>query len=778
VLQRTCGRFVVHNKGGNAVFANASSRLLPVPLQKKGNATGWVLALRGCELGEISAVQVGGTSVAARVIPASQVERWLASQPTDPVSSGPALLGSSGSLDTAYVYFQVDAGAHTPHERSLSVVFGQGATSHTQALERVRLQIAHNGAESSRRPVQVRWEEDTPLDFTGTRLADARFVGPPCVKSTGAVSASEGELRVNATFHCPVPVAGEPGVTVNDPTCECRAIAYDRALDAYPELPKGTFNYLRSPIRVVANLDYLRSKPAVIGDSRSHGAFSGAVTSRSQRWAYPHLVVDKMGGTPLVQNLIHTGPNIEDSIKTILPGRYGPAPKQIDLDARHLAVLRNDVAVIEPPETVPTHTGVAGFDYTNVLRTSGVCLDVEGAAERREGAKVPEQICAQRCEDSHGNELPSPSVEAQLALGCSELTPIEMIEEIQPTFVFASAAPNHALSCAVTTTTEGCLEWDRFERDSAEVFKRLRAIPSIKGGVVFGIPPLSAIPYLKPHRPEEVCPNGTTKLRPFWKEDFLLGDDEILDCDERRQLDDFVTAVNERLRELAALNRYAYVDAVPTFNRFQTQGVPIRDEDGHEICRARPTWPTRTMNVGPEGLDHSENFGNDAGCGLISIDGAHPSQLGQTIMADEQIAAIDSFYGLSIPRFDDAELLATWEFDDLAQTRSTWTTSCARPRRDDRRGRRDRRVRRAGRRVRRDERARVPGGGRDRGDPRPHSCARRVPRAGRPGAHHRARLQARRSGGRARALLGRPLPRRRRRDSGRVTRSSGSAPSP
>lgn len=659
VLRATCGRFVGHHRGGNAVFAGAAARPLERP--KKGRV-GWVMALVGCKLEKISAIEVDGTAVTAKVIPAAQVGSWLASEPTVPVSNAAPLLGSASGLTSAYVHFEIEAGAHTPHERALAVRFGNA----TQELERIRLQVAHNGSETSRAPDEVRWEEETELVFGGARLANARFVGPACVKNAAVAASTETQLRVNATFHCPVPVEGEPGVTVNDPTCDCPAIAYDRALDAYPELPKKTFNYLHSPIRVVANLDYLKANPAVIGDSLSHGAFSGTVTQRSQRWAYPHLVVDKMGGTPLVQNMIHTGPNVEDTIKTIVPGRYGRATKAIDLDARHLGVLRNDLALPGPREELPTHAGVAGFDYTNVLRTSGICLDKRGDAERRADAEVPEQICA-RCEDADGDELPSPSVDAQLALGCSELTPIEMMEEVEPTFVFAAAAPNHALACAVTTTTAGCLEWDRFERDSAEVFRRLRRIQSIKGGVVFGIPPLSSIPYLKAHRPEEPCADGTTKLRAFWKEDFFLGEDEILDCEEREQLDDFVAAVNDRLRDLAELNRYAYVEAEPTFERLKTQGQPIRDEDGVEFCRARTTWPTRTEDLGPDDLAHPENVGNDAGCGIISLDGAHPSQFGHVVMANELIGAINSFYQVDVPRFDDAELLAHWEFDDLAQ---------------------------------------------------------------------------------------------------------------
>lgn len=660
VLQKTCGRFVAHHKGGNAILGPT----VRAPAIGKKKPQAWVMALRGCNLDKIRAIEVEGSGVTATVLPAPGVAGWLSSEPTLPVGSAlqPVATGSF-----VLVRFQVEANAHTAHERALSVVFANGSSTRTQALGSVRLQVAHNGVESRRRPLEVRWEEETPLLFAGARLADARFVGPACVKQATVTANDETSLAVTATFHCPVAIPGEPGVTVNDPTCACPIVAYDKALDVYPELAKKTFNYFTSPLRVVANLDYLKRKPAVVGDSLSHGAFSGTVTERSQRWAYPHQVVLKMGGTPLVQNVIHTGPNVEDTVKAVLFDRYGPAPGPFRLDPEPIGLLEDDTVTLGASTDLPTHTGVAGFDYTNVLRTSGICLDTELAAERREGAHVPEQICDRRCEDTDGNEYPSPSVDAQLALGCSDRTPIEMMEELEPTFVFAAAAPNHALACAVTTKIEGCLEWDRFERDSAEVFRRLRAIPTIKGGAVFGIPPLGSIPYLTEHRPEEVCPSGKTKLRAFWKEDLFLSEDEIIDCDEREVLDGFITAVNDRLRELAEQSRYAYVDSITTFERLATEGQAIRDEGGTEICRARTDWPRRTMNVGPDGFEFPENIGNDAGCGMFSLDGAHPSQLGHTVMANELIRGIDDYYGVDIPTFDDGELFAVWEDDDLAQ---------------------------------------------------------------------------------------------------------------
>jgi hypothetical protein len=661
VLQKTCGRFVAHHKGGNAVLASAVRT--PAVKKRKGPQA-WVMALRGCRLDQIRSIQVEGSGVTATVLPASSVADWLSSEPTLPVGS---LLQPVAPGSFVLVRFEVAGNAHVEHERDIAVTFGSESGTSTQELERIRLQVAHNGVESRRRPLEVRWEEETPLVFSGARLADARFVGPACVKQAAIDANGETSLAVTATFHCPVAVPGEPGVTVNDPTCDCPIVAYDRALDVYPELPKRTFNYFSSPLRVVANLDYLRQKPAVIGDSLSHGAFSGTVTERSQRWAYPHQVVLQMGGTPLVQNIIHSGPNVEDTVKTILFDRYGPAPGPFRLDPQPLGLLEEDAVTAGESTELPTHTGVAGFDYTNVLRTSGICLDEEHAAERREGARVPEQICEQRCEDADGNELPSPSVDAQLALGCSDKTPIEMMEQIEPTFVFAAAAPNHALACAVTTRIEECLEWDRFERDAAEVFRRLRRIRSIKGGVVFGIPPLGSIPYLIEHRPGEVCANGAKKLRAFWKEDLFLAEDEIIDCEERKLLDDFIVAVNERLGELAELNRYAYLDSITTFERLSDEGLPIRDEDGEEVCRAGTDWPRREIDIGPDGFEFPENVGSDAGCGIFSLDGAHPSQFGHAVMANELIRGIDEYYGVDIPPLDDGELLAIWEDDDLAQ---------------------------------------------------------------------------------------------------------------
>src|SRR5581483_3334485 len=375
-------------------------------------------------------------------------------------------------------------------------------------------------------PAAVRWEDLVRLRFTGASIGNAALAGPPCAERATVARSTETSLDVDARLFCPRtvtdPETGEVAV-VNQPSCSCTPVAYDRLLSIYTELAKLPFSYIKSggTIAVGPNLDYLGSKPGAIGDSLSQGVYGIAVKPAAQMWAYPHVVVAQMGGTTMSQNLIKAGPGPEDAIKTFLEPKYGPAPNEI-FDLAHLVdgseipvlelqqdeivgVLSDDGIALGGSTPTPMHTGISGMDYTNVLRTSGQCLDETQSGLQpvtffpvsspevayNSGEETPDLAS---CHCRKGGPKPWPEV--QLGLACGTQTPIEILEEQKPTFVFASAAANHFLSCAVHTKARDCVEMDRFLRDSSEVFRRLRRIDSVRGGVVFGVPPLARIAYL------------------------------------------------------------------------------------------------------------------------------------------------------------------------------------------------------------------------------------------------------------------------------------------
>jgi hypothetical protein len=718
VLDRGCGTFYIHEVGGNArvvtqesgfsahdPFAEAHRRQVPVrpeipsgdsPRDTSGgrdrlvdlgppSGPAWILALRGCGLDQIASVTVSGGDVGTTKVAAEDISSWLvplSPAPAEQSSRIPTLFGGKDSgASTAFIRFVASSNAAPAVSRTIKVTFADGAS---QTLQQIANVVARNGQARLSSSPSVRWEEQTTLRYTGSRIGNAALDGPACAARSQVAANSETSLEIGATLFCPRevtdPETGEVAV-VHRPSCICRPIAYDRLLSIYFELPKDQFSYIRTVgLDVGPNLDYLGSNPGLIGDSLAHGFYGGALKPETQLWAYPHQVVAQMGGRTMSQNLVRFGPGAEDAIKSFLFLEYGEAPDSIlftddailDDEQRDFVSLADGEDILDGETTfTPMHAGVAGMDYTNVLRTSGRCLDVDanddfpvrvrepvsGSEEEREKARYnPKPICEER---GFGCDGPAAFDEAQLGLACSDRTPIEIMEETSPTFVFASAAGNHFLSCAVHTRARNCIEMDRFFRDSSEVFRRLRRISSIRGGVVFGVPPLAQIAYLEE---QTSAPAG---LKPFWKrpgEADTAG--EVLDADEVEFLRARIEEANLHLRDLAELNGYAYVDATETFNRIDDEGVPIVDpSDGSTICRVHPEFPTKSLDlvdalVGPDA-------GNDTGCGMFSLDGIHPTEVGHAIMTNEIIDGINAFYGLEVPKLSSDELFEIWQHDSL-----------------------------------------------------------------------------------------------------------------
>jgi hypothetical protein len=60
---------------------------------------------------------------------------------------------------------------------------------------------------------------------------------------------------------------------------------------------------------------------------------------------------------------------------------------------------------------------------------------------------------------------------------------MQIMEKVQPSFIFASAGANHVLCTALSTSLD-CLDEARFRRDVNEVMARFSRISTIRGGRV------------------------------------------------------------------------------------------------------------------------------------------------------------------------------------------------------------------------------------------------------------------------------------------------------
>jgi len=367
----------------------------------------------------------------------------------------------------------------------------------------------------------------------------------------------------------------------------------------------------------------LFQKPAAIGDSLSQGFFGVTVEPKTQAWAYPVLVA-KQAGSNLTYNELK-GPyvNLED----VLKGDCGP----ICIGAAILGGNGKTYAL-------PSHAGITGAEYTSVLRTSGTCEDITATKWEKQWywknwytytyrwVQVPD------CKE--------PDKFHQLGLRDAG-TQAEIIEKNRPTFLFGTAGANHVLCTALHTST-ACLDEARFRRDIAEFMRRAKAIGTIRGGVLFTIPNVTAIAYLEPY----TDPNGRASysgLKPFYRKS-VTDPGQVLDASEVRTIESFLAMLNNEIKIQAAANGYAVSDLRVIFDNLKSNGRLIRHSSGYSPGVARTHWPLPGKP------------------GVFGLDGVHPNRYGHAVMANELIEAINARYGVNIAQVDE---YSAWYYDSL-----------------------------------------------------------------------------------------------------------------
>ncbi len=364
-------------------------------------------------------------------------------------------------------------------------------------------------------------------------------------------------------------------------------------------------------------------KPGVIGDSLSQGFYGVIVEKKTQDWAYPVMVTKQVNANLYYNELKGPFANLEDVLKL----RCGP-----------ICLASSIIGGNKKTYGLPTHAGITGADYTDVLKKSGECEDITATKWVKKWywknwytftyrwVQVPD---CQKPDKFHRFGLRNAG------------TQIQIMEKVKPTFIFATVAPNHVL-CTALHTSLSCLNEARFKRDFNEVLNRLARIGTIRGGVIFTVPNVTAIAYLEEYRD----PQGRAQysgLKPFYRTS-VSNPNQVLDANEVAAIRNFLTMVNNELRNKAAAYNFALADAELIFDDIKENGRPIRAPNGWSPGNAGANWPLPGKP------------------GVFSLDGVHPNRYGHTVMANELIKAINRKYGFQIPLIDE---YAAWYFDSL-----------------------------------------------------------------------------------------------------------------
>ncbi|AOP32483.1 hypothetical protein A0128_00460 [Leptospira tipperaryensis] len=367
----------------------------------------------------------------------------------------------------------------------------------------------------------------------------------------------------------------------------------------------------------------LFAKPGVIGDSLSHGFFGATVEKKTQDWAYP-VLVSKQAGASVSYNVLK-GPyiNLEDVLKG---------------DCGVFCIAGSIIGGNGSTVSLPTHAGITGAEYTSVLRTSGKCEDVTATKWDKQWYWATwywytyRWVQVQDCKE--------PDKFHQFGLRDSG-TQIEIMEKVRPSFLFGTVAANHVLCTALSTTT-ACLDEARYKRDIREVMRRLAAIGSLKGGVLFTIPNVTAIAFLEPYKDPQGRANYSG-LKAFFRSS-VSDPNQVLDASEVATITNFLAMLNNEVKAQGAAMGFAVADLKVVFDDIKENGRIVKSPSGWSPGYARASWPLPNQP------------------GVFGLDGVHPNMFGHSVFANELIKVINVRYGLNLAQVSE---YTAWYYDTL-----------------------------------------------------------------------------------------------------------------
>lgn len=369
----------------------------------------------------------------------------------------------------------------------------------------------------------------------------------------------------------------------------------------------------------------LFQKPGTIGDSLSQGFYGVTVEKKTQDWAYP-VLVSKQAGSSLSYNVL-AGPyaNLEDVMK----GTCG-------VFCLASSVLGGNESTV----ALPTHAGITGADYTNALYTSGKCEDIRATKWEREWYWATWYWYTYRWVQVADCQEPDKFHQYGLRDGGTQ---IQIMEKVKPTFLFGTVAANHVL-CTALSTSLACLDENRFKTDVRESMRRLAAMGSLKGGVLFTVPNVTAIAFLEKYKdPQNRA--GFSGLKAFFRSS-VSSTDQVLDDTEVATITNFLTMLNNEIKSQATAMGFAITDAKVMFDDIKENGRLIKSNSGYSPGYAKATWPLPNQP------------------GVFGLDGVHPNMYGHAVMANELIKSINSKYGLNIAQVNEYN---AWYNDQLNQ---------------------------------------------------------------------------------------------------------------
>jgi lysophospholipase L1-like esterase len=380
-------------------------------------------------------------------------------------------------------------------------------------------------------------------------------------------------------------------------------------------------------VRGQSGADFTRM--VFVGDSLTAGFQDGALHAEGQRSAYPVLVARSVGTTVVLPLIAE--PGVPDPDPSSLTGLLRLRPGTCSILGLTVATGRS-AGRLNPTERA-TDVAVPGHDM-------GEALEDRWAIDPGDPSTVDtiEDLVLGLPAALEG-EAPASQVETAVGL--------------DPTFVVVWLGSNDALKAAIAGTVDDdtLTPLETFRTNANAVFTALAAGGA--EGVVLNVPDVTISPFLLTVAdlqrlladaglslsPEQIQAlfglKRTDRVVLTALESILQGqqptDDQVLTRREVRQIRARTRQFNEVLRAEADRLGWAYVDANAFLTRVDRRGYPIPG--------------VGTLTTGYLG-------------GIFSLDGVHPTDTGQALVAELVVEAINAKYGTSFAPPDVAAIAA------------------------------------------------------------------------------------------------------------------------
>lgn len=218
----------------------------------------------------------------------------------------------------------------------------------------------------------------------------------------------------------------------------------------------------------------------------------------------------------------------------------------------------------------------------------------------------------------------------KLVLGKDGDTALNQSLAKDPTFISFWLGNNDVLTAALTCNLDDLGPLSDFSNNFQYIVQRILEKDSVKGVVMANVPDVTSIPYLDDVDDPDY-PEGS--LKPFWLKEvagsMALTPDDLAVIQAKGDL------INLEIEETAYANGWAFVNANQIFFDIVYSGHELKDGNGDGTGR----------------YVSSDYLG-----GIFSLDGVHPSTIGQAIVANYMIEAVNDSYGENLTGVDEYQV--------------------------------------------------------------------------------------------------------------------------